>query len=168
MNSCINRAVNLLTDELRIRRVNWDLVLEPNLPSVHADSVHLQQVFMNVVINAIQALSLLPRGAMRYIKIISESNKSKSAIVLTFKDTGPGLSEEDQKQIFEPFFSTKTTGTGIGLALCKDLIAEHEGTVDVLSHPGEGATFIITLPCATCVWAVPSNVEGQLNKSASA
>ncbi len=156
VNTCINRAVNLLTDELRIRRVNWDLGLESNLPLVHADSVHLQQVFMNVVINAIQALSLLPRGDQRYIKITSESNKSKNQVILTFKDTGPGLSAADQKQIFEPFFSTKTTGTGIGLALCKDLVAEHEGTIDVLSHPGEGATFIITLPCAACVWAASS------------
>lgn len=151
VNACIKRSLNLLTDELRIRRVNWDLFLGENLPHVYADSVHLQQVFMNVVINAIQALSLLPRGSTRYIKITSELNKNKDQIVLSFQDTGPGLSVEDQKQIFEPFFSTKTTGTGIGLALCKDLIAEHEGTVDVISRPGQGATFIITLPCASMV-----------------
>ncbi|HLD70037.1 MAG TPA: ATP-binding protein [Candidatus Omnitrophota bacterium] len=151
VNACIKRALNLLTDELRIRRVNWDLFLGDNLPLVYADSVHLQQVFMNVVINAIQALSLLPRGSTRYIKITSELNKNKDQVVLSFQDTGPGLSVEDQKQIFEPFFSTKTTGTGIGLALCKDLIAEHEGTVDVISLPGQGATFMITLPCASMV-----------------
>lgn len=151
VNACIRRALNLLTDELRIRRVNWDLFLEDNLPLVYADNVHLQQIFMNVVINAIQALSLLPRGSVRYIKITSELNKNKNQIILSFQDTGPGLSPEDQKQIFEPFFSTKTTGAGIGLALCKDLIAEHEGTVDVISLPGQGATFMITLPCASMV-----------------
>ncbi len=160
VNTCIKRALNLLTDELRIRRVNWDLFLGDNLPLVYADSVHLQQVFMNVVINAIQALSLLPRGSTRYIKITSELNKNKSQIVLSFQDTGPGLSPEDQKQIFEPFFSTKTTGTGIGLALCKDLIAEHEGTVDVISSPGQGATFMITLPCASMVTTGPLKLNG--------
>ena len=160
VNACIRRALNLLTDELRIRRVNWDLFLEENLPLVFADSVHLQQVFMNVVINAIQALSLLPRGSVRYIKITSELNKDKNQVVLSFQDTGPGLSEEDQKQIFEPFFSTKTSGAGIGLALCKDLIAEHEGTVNVISRPGEGATFMITLPCASMVTGGPVKLNG--------
>ena len=158
VNACIRRALNLLTDELRIRRVNWDLFLEENLPLVFADSVHLQQVFMNVVINAIQALSLLPRGAVRYIIITSELNTNRNQIILSFQDTGPGLSQEDQKQIFEPFFSTKTTGAGIGLALCKDLIAEHEGTVDVISRPGQGATFMITLPCVAAVAAAPVHV----------
>ena len=159
INPCIQRAMNLLTDELRIQRVNWDLILGENLPLVYADGVQLQQVFMNIVINAVQAMNLLPKGSLRYIKITSQYDKSPNEVMISFKDTGPGLDLEDQKQIFEPFFSTKTTGTGIGLALCKDLIAEHQGTVNVVSHPGQGATFMITLPCASMVsaGAVKSN-----------
>ncbi len=159
VNSCINRAMNLLTDELRIRRVNWDLFLDNKLPMVHADSVHLQQVFMNVVINAIQALSTLPRGSNRYLKITSEFNPYKNQVILSFQDTGPGLPPEDQKQVFEPFFSTKTKGAGIGLALCKDLIAEHRGTIEVVSTLGEGANFIIKLPSAAAV--DPANLGVQ-------
>ena len=148
VNVSIQRAINLLTDELRIRRVDWDLILTEDLPQVYADAVHLQQVFMNVVINAIQAMSELPRGSKRYIKITSEFARQKNQVVISFQDTGPGLSVEDQRQIFEPFFSTKTKGAGIGLALCKDLIAEHGGSIYVESVHGGGANFIIRLPSA--------------------
>ncbi len=146
VNIYINRAVNLITDELRIRRVNWDLVLEDNLPPVFADGVHLQQVFMNVIINATQALSTLPRGTVRYLKISSEFNRGAKKVLVSFQDNGPGLLPEDKQHIFEPFFSTKTKGAGIGLALCKDLIDEHGGRIEVESTPGHGATFVIQLP----------------------
>ncbi len=148
VNSCVQRAVNLLTDELRIRRVDWDLILTEDLPTVHADAVHLQQVFMNIIINAIQAMSDLPRGSRRYLKITSEYSRQKNQVVVSLTDSGPGLTPELSAQIFEPFFSTKTTGSGIGLALCKDLIAEHGGTIEVESAPGQGAMFVIRLPCS--------------------
>ncbi len=148
VNACLQRAMNLLTDELRINRVNWDLVLEENLPLIYADGVHLQQVFMNIVINAIQAMGLLPRGSLRYIKITSQYDKNQSQVAISFRDTGPGLSLEDQRQIFDPFFSTKIKGAGIGLALCKDLVAEHGGTIELVSLPREGANFIVKLPVA--------------------
>ena len=158
INPCIQRAMNLLTDELRIQRVNWDLILGENLPLVYADGVQLQQVFMNIVINAVQAMNLLPKGSLRYIKITSQYDKSPNEVVISFKDTGPGLDLEDQKQIFEPFFSTKTKGAGIGLALCKDLVAEHRGTITVESQPGEGATFIIRLPCVDSLVTAKSGI----------
>ncbi len=151
VNSSIQRAVNLLTDELRIRRVAWDLALTEDLPLVHADAVHLQQVFMNIIINGIQAMSDLPRGSNRSLKITSEFARQKNQVVVSFQDSGPGLSEETKEQIFEPFFSTKTSGSGIGLALCKDLIAEHGGTIEVDSQPGAGANFIICLPCSDSI-----------------
>ncbi len=162
VNPCIQRAMNLLTDELRIQRVNWDLILGEDLPLIYADSVQLQQVFMNIVINAIQAMSLLPRGSPRYLKITSQHAKDQNEIVISFQDTGPGLDLEDQKQIFEPFFSTKTKGTGIGLALCKDLVAEHRGTITVTSRPGGGANFIIKLPCAEVLAAANTNAVNKV------
>ena len=148
VNTCIKRAMNLLTDELRIRRVDWDLALQENPPSVYADAVHLQQIFMNITVNAIQALGALPKGARRYIKVISKADEPAGRVVISFEDTGPGLSVDDQNQIFEPFFSTKTKGSGIGLALCKDLIAEHGGAISVESQRGAGATFFVKLPIA--------------------
>ena len=160
VNAVIKRSMNLLTDELRIRRVNWDLELSEALPVVYADGVHLQQVFMNIVINALQAMNSLPRGSRKYIKIASTWDKENNKIVISFSDTGPGLTLEDRDQIFEPFFSTKTKGSGIGLALCKDLIAEHKGTIEVHNaQAGEGgAVFVIRLPCADASVAAQAGV----------
>ena len=146
INQCLTRSTHLLTDELRIRRVNWDMNLAENLPQVYADAIHLQQVFMNIIVNAVQALGALPKGAERKLKITSQFDKTASKVVILFEDNGPGISEADRKQIFEPFFSTKTKGSGIGLALSKDLIAEHRGEIDIGTSSGPGATFIIRLP----------------------
>ncbi|MFA5087705.1 MAG: ATP-binding protein [Candidatus Omnitrophota bacterium] len=146
VNVSIKRAMNLLTDELRIRRIAWDLELGKDLPSVHADSIHLQQIFMNVVINSLQALSLLPRGKDRYLKVGSYFDEPSKVVRIFFQDTGSGLTPEEKQIIFEPFFSTKTKGAGIGLALSKDLITEHGGSIGVESEQGKGSKFIISLP----------------------
>jgi signal transduction histidine kinase len=148
VNLFLTRATNLLTDELRIKRVNWDTKLGEGLPPVHADGVHLQQIFMNVIINAMQAMATLPPGSKRDLTISSGFDNNSNQVFVSFKDTGPGLSFEDKQQIFEPFFSTKEKGSGIGLALCKDLVAEHGGKIDVESRQGEGTNFIIRFPCA--------------------
>ena len=160
VNAPIKRAANLLTDELRIRRVDWDLVLGENLPQVYADTVHLQQIFMNIIVNAMEAMSTLPKGSSRYLQITSKFDRAADKIVITFKDNGPGIQEETQKQIFEPFFSTKTKGSGIGLALCKDLIAEHGGEISVESSAGKGATFTIKLPTVNPLAQADFRVQG--------
>lgn len=145
VNMYLKKAVDLLVDELRIRRINWEVVYGENIPLVYADGIHLQQVFMNIAVNAIQAVGTLPKGAPRLLKIASSFEENSRKIIISFSDTGPGLSVEDQDMIFEPFFSTRTKGSGIGLALCKDLITEHGGTITVESRPGQGAMFLISL-----------------------
>lgn len=157
VNACVKRAANLLTDELRIRRIDWDLILDDHIPQAYADTVHLQQIFMNIIVNAMQAMSALPKGSRRHMTIVSRFDKDANKIVIAFKDTGPGIPPELQQQIFEPFFSTKIKGSGIGLALCKDLIAEHGGDVTIESQPNQGATFIIWLP------PVDSAAQSNLN-----
>ena len=146
INECITRVTNLLTDELRIRRIKWDLELGENLPQVFADAVHVQQIFMNIIVNAMQALVTLPKGSMRRLVIRSQYDEQEQQVVITFEDNGPGLSVEDQTQIFEPFFSTKTKGAGLGLALSKDLVAEHGGYLDAVNKPDAGAVFTVRFP----------------------
>jgi len=159
INAAIQRSANLLTDELRIRRVNWVLELSPDLPHIYADAVHLQQVFMNIIVNALQALSTLPKGADRKLHVVSKMNEEKDRILIEFEDNGPGLTEEDQKQLFEPFFSTKTKGAGIGLALCKDLISEHGGDISASNLPQGGVVFRIRLPHVASQNNHPTGVE---------
>ncbi len=148
VNDSVKRVTNLLTDELRIRRINWDTQLAEDLPPVYADAVHLQQIFMNIIVNAIQALTSLPKGSVRRLIISTSYDKKTNKVIVSFEDNGPGLSEDDKTQIFEPFFTTKTKGSGIGLALSKDLVAEHGGELSAVNKPDAGAVFIVKLPVA--------------------
>jgi len=146
VNAVLTKALNLLSDELRIRRIGWDLYLDKELPEVFADALHLQQVFMNLTVNAMEALSEKPAGITRTLEIFTLCNQENKQTMILFKDNGPGIAPEAIERIFDPFFSTKVKGSGVGLALCHDLITEHGGRIEVTST-SEGTTFSISLPC---------------------
>lgn len=102
----------------------------------------LAQVFLNLLKNALQAMP--EGGSLRVTTVLSGRNN-----LITINDTGSGISPEHMKQIFEPFFTTKARGTGLGLALCKKIVEEHAGKIDVESVAGKGTTVFITFPAAT-------------------
>ena len=146
INTVIHKSMNLLLDELRIRRVGWDLQLDESIPFINGDGLHLQQVFMNLVVNAMEALSEMPHGAPRTLLVSSRYDARSNQAVIMFKDNGKGIPIDHQARIFDPFFSTKPQGSGIGLALCHDLVSEHGGTIGVQSDK-DGTVFTIKLPC---------------------
>jgi signal transduction histidine kinase len=146
INIVIHKSVNLLLDELRIRRIGWDLQLGEQIPLIYGDALHLQQVFMNLIVNAMEALSETPHGAARTLLVSSKYDAENNQAVIIFKDNGPGIAHELQAKIFDPFFSTKSQGSGIGLALCQDLINEHGGSINVESNQ-DGTIFTVKLPC---------------------
>jgi signal transduction histidine kinase len=146
VNTVIHKSINLLLDELRIRRIGWDTQLDEKIPLIFGDALHLQQVFMNLIVNAMEALSETPHGAPRTFSVSSKYDIDSNRAVIVFKDNGPGIAHEHQAKIFDPFFSTKTQGSGIGLALCQDLINEHGGNISVVSN-NEGTVFTVKLPC---------------------
>lgn len=146
VNEILKKSVNLLTDELRIRRINWDLDLSENMPLVFGDAVQLQQMFMNVLIYTMQNLSELPKGEFRHMRISSEYHTVENQIWILTKDTATDLSEEDMDHIFEPLYTTKMKTSTVSLSLCQDLAAEHGGSIGVHGHPKGGNTFIIRLP----------------------
>jgi len=148
INTVIYKSMNLLLDELRIRRVGWDMQLDDQIPFIFGDALHLQQVFMNLVVNAMEALSEMPHGALRTLLVTSKFDIENHQAVIIFKDNGPGIAYEHQARIFDPFFSTKAQGSGIGLALCQDLINEHGGSIIVESN-SEGTLFTVKLPCVS-------------------
>ena len=147
VNAVIHKSINLLLDELRIRRIGWDTQLDDHIPLIWGDALHLQQVFMNLIVNAMEALSETPHGAARTLSMTSKYDADNHQAVILFRDNGPGIAHEHQARIFDPFFSTKTQGSGIGLALCQDLINEHGGNISVESNH-DGTLFTIKLPCA--------------------
>ena len=146
INAVVYKSMNLLLDELRIRRIGWDMQLDDHVPFIYGDPLHLQQVFMNLVVNAMEALSEMPHGAARTFLITSRYDIESNRAVIIFKDNGPGIAHEHQAKIFDPFFSTKPQGSGIGLALCQDLINEHGGNISVDSNH-DGTIFTVKLPC---------------------
>jgi len=116
-----------------------------NLPLVVVDPSQMQQVFMNMIINAAEAMD----GSGRLI-VASRFDSTEQVIEVEFTDTGHGISEENVERIFDPFFTTKAVGhgTGLGLAISYGIIREHKGSVSVESQVGHGTTFTIRLPVA--------------------
>jgi two-component system, NtrC family, sensor histidine kinase AtoS len=114
--------------------------LAPGLPEIEADSAQLQQVFLNILLNAIDAMETDGK-----IAIITRMEGDKN-ICIEMTDTGKGIPEETLQKIFSPFFTTKKKGTGLGLAICKRLIEQHGGTILARSQVGSGTSFVMTLP----------------------
>ena len=99
----------------------------------------VKRVFINLIKNAIDAM---PEGGT--LKITSES--AVNVVRISFSDTGSGISEEDQKKLFQPLFTTKAKGMGFGLAICQRIMEAHKGKILVESSIGKGTTFIIEIP----------------------
>jgi len=112
------------------------------IPRIEADSAQMQQVFLNIFLNAIDALETQGR-----ITTLTRS-VDEACIQVKVSDTGKGMTEESLNKIFNPFFTTKTKGTGLGLSICKRLVEQHDGRVEVESQAGKGTSFTITLPVA--------------------
>lgn len=124
-----------------------DFVQKPEkLPEISADPRLLEQVFTNLISNAVEAMSQLPNGTLGIIiqEIQTISNHPQIEIKIT--DNGPGIPEEVAGRIFEPFITTKKTGTGLGLAISKRIITAHRGNISVESYPGGGTIFAVYLP----------------------
>jgi C4-dicarboxylate-specific signal transduction histidine kinase len=139
----VQRALSLLQEQMRDRQVEVKLNLASESPMVVGNSIQLEQVFINILSNARDAVVGSPR------KWISISGRSGSQMVeLNFEDSGPGIPPGLEKRIFDPFFTTKEVGkgTGLGLSIAYGIIKDHQGTISVVNRPGEGATFRIQLP----------------------
>jgi two-component system nitrogen regulation sensor histidine kinase GlnL len=150
----IHRILNHVLS-LQRRAPEWGTVtlrkeFDPSLPAVHGDAAQLTQVFLNLVKNAVEALggggtiTVLTRIETQYhVRSRSQRRQFLSVIVA---DDGPGVPEHIQHQLFSPFFTTKSRGSGLGLTLCHRIVSEHGGSIAYESRPGGGARFRVTLP----------------------
>jgi signal transduction histidine kinase len=118
--------------------------LAPGLPVVLADRVQLQQVIMNLVINGIEAMEPV-MDRPRELVIRSERDEADQVLV-TLEDRGVGIAAENADQLFNPFFTTKSSGMGMGLSICRSIIEAHAGRISAANNAGPGATFRFTLP----------------------
>ena len=141
----IERALSLMGEQLRLRQIEVTVDLGPQELVVIGNAIQLEQVFINLLTNARDAVVDAPRRA-----ICISGGVGAGAAVITFADTGTGIPPGLEQRIFDPFFTTKEVGkgTGLGLSITYGIIKEHGGTISVVSAPGAGATFLIDLPLA--------------------
>ena len=137
-------VVELLRLEAERLQLRIELALAPDLPPVHADRVMIEQVLLNLVKNAIEAMREVPPG-QRGLRIEGRVNLD-GEVEVRVCDRGEGLSEEQGRQLFSPFFTTKSDGLGIGLAICRSIIEYHEGRLFFEPREGGGSVFGFTLP----------------------
>jgi C4-dicarboxylate-specific signal transduction histidine kinase len=145
INPLIEEAMLFLRHELQQNSVGVSLHLEDHLPEIHGDRVQLQQVIVNLTVNAIQAMYNIEITGRRLL--ISASLITDNWVYITFEDTGPGIASESRDRVFESFFTTKSGGMGIGLPICRTIIEAHRGRIDVANRSGSGGALIkIVLP----------------------
>ena len=140
-------ALMLLSRQLAQRGIEVVRDLDARLPNVQGDSAKLQQVFLNLILNAQDALGAGESGALRRITVGAGANGARVAV--TVEDTGPGVPAAHEGQIFDPFFTTKQAGdgTGLGLSISYGIVKEHGGELLYARAAGGGALFSVVLPC---------------------
>jgi two-component system NtrC family sensor kinase len=160
INSIVTSTLELKEHDLRIDEVKVITDLSNKLPMTIADFYGLQQVFLNLINNAHQAM--IGQNGDRILTIKSEC-KGKN-ICVSFCDTGPGIPQDNLQKIFEPLFTTKDKGegTGLGLSICYEIVVnEHKGNIFVASEYGHGACFVVEIPVVKQGWDRALHQPGQ-------
>jgi signal transduction histidine kinase len=145
VNDLLQEVLKLVDADLWSHKITVSLELRKPLPQLLADRVQLQQVFLNLFMNAIEAMRPVT-DRVRLLRIRSDFIQDRSGVLITVEDSGTGIVPTDKDRIFEPFFSTKSTGTGIGLAICKSIVEAHGGHLAASANHPHGAIFRVTLP----------------------
>lgn len=142
-NALVGEALKLVRGDLANQGVGVDLELATALPKVLGDKVQLQQVLLNLVVNACDALAGLA-PADRKIRIATETDEA-NGVRLSVSDRGHGIPAADLERVFEPFVTTKRQGLGLGLSVCRTIVAAHNGAIRAASDRGHGTCFTVTL-----------------------
>ena len=141
VNEIIIKALNILENEFLLKRITVKKNLSSQLPEVMADGSQLEQDFVNLLINAVQAVA--DEGTVQVRSCLSDEG---ACLTVEVSDNGPGIGRAEKSRIFEPFFSTKPNGTGLGLSVSYGIVRNHQGSISVESRPGTGTRFIVKMP----------------------
>jgi len=146
LNHIVEGAAALLRREFERRDVLLVLAFDPTLPPLVADAVLIEQVVINLLRNASDALAELPPGRERRIEASTRRTPDQRFVRIDVRDNGPGLQGRAIEALAAPFYSTKADGMGMGLAICRSILEAHQGALDAVESPGGGAWFSLTLP----------------------
>jgi two-component system NtrC family sensor kinase len=141
VNEMLKNALSIADKRLQHSKIRTYTRLASDLPTLPAVPDQLTQVFLNVIVNALEAMP--DGGELRVGTLLTED---REWVLIAFRDSGPGLTPEQIAHVFEPFYTTKFNGTGLGLAISYGIVERHGGTIEVSSQVGQGATFIVRLP----------------------
>jgi signal transduction histidine kinase len=141
INALIAEAVRFFAPEIQDRGIVVEQELRSDLPMVELDRDQMKQAFYNVIKNSFEAMKR--RGVLRI-----HSDMDDTHVIVSFNDTGGGMSAENLSRVFEPYFTTKASGSGLGLLIVRRIVREHGGELSIESHEGKGLTLIIRLPYA--------------------
>lgn len=147
INKLVHNVINLACDESRRNSIQCSFKLDTSLSCIIVDSIQIEQVLLNIIKNSIDILGEIPKEKQRKISIqtYSQEINKKQYVEIRIKDNGTGINGKVRDNIFKPFYSTKKSGMGIGLSICKSLVLAHEGTL-TFNTSNKGTTFYITLP----------------------
>ncbi|MEF3076077.1 PAS domain S-box protein [Methylobacter sp. Wu1] len=145
INALIENAVSLSITDLKQYNIQLCFNLADNLPAIYVDSVQIEQVILNLVRNSIDALKDVSHNKQRKLFIQTLLNDD-NFIEVKVKDNGHGLGESSQKKILTPFYTTKSSGMGMGLSISQSIVKSHDGSLHFASKAGKGSTFYFTIP----------------------
>ncbi|QZP36063.1 PAS domain-containing protein [Pseudomonas sp. DR48] len=140
----VNETVQLVEREIKRNKITLRCYIDEHAPLINGDRVQLQQVIINLIINAIQAMSYHVCAPREVLIVVKRADTDDLGV--TVRDNGPGIPEKNISSLFEPFFTTKPKGVGMGLAICRSIIEAHGGRIWASSEPGRGASFNFSLP----------------------
>jgi signal transduction histidine kinase len=143
INSIVEKTLMFASQHRSGKEIKKELKLDSSLPAVYVDSKQIQQVFLNLILNAFQAMQ---NGGMLTVGTSMVEAEGKQWARVCIADTGPGIPPQILAKIFTPFFTTKAQGTGLGLAICHKLVTQHGGKIHVESKDGQGTVFTVELP----------------------
>jgi signal transduction histidine kinase len=149
INEAILEVIALTHGELMKNSVSLQTQLAAGLPLVQGDRVQLQQVILNLIINAVEAMSGVSEGSRELL--IGTRRDALSGVVVAVQDSGPGLNPESFDRLFDPFYTTKPGGMGMGLSICRSIVEAHGGRVWASRTAGPGVTVQFTLPVGESV-----------------
>ena len=162
LNAILDKMITLIKTEAKQKEVAIETTLADDLPTVTVDKEQIKQVFINILLNAIQATP--EKGSILVAtRKIAKSNGGPGFVQVEISDTGVGIPEEELDKIFTPFFTTRAKGSGLGLAISHQIIQEHEGTIDVRSALQKGTTFTINLPTNPLILKQHKNDDRENN-----
>ena len=147
LNEAIKEVIVLVRSAIIKNGVSVQPRLTEGVPPVKADRVQVQQVVMNLILNAIEAMRPVDDGARELV--ISAEQSRVDGVLVAVRDSGPGLGPEHRERVFEAFYTTQSSGMGLGLSICRSIIDAHEGRIWVEANEPRGTVFQFTLPAAT-------------------